>query len=221
MRKEGVQPDVVTYNTLIALAPDYETAKSWLETIRKEGVQPNVVTYSTLIALAPDYETAKSWLRTMRKEGVQPNVVTYNSLFHKDLSAEPADAILEWYLAQEWHPEKAIGAAIASYRRAGQVNQALRLALDYAHLPAARKLIREHEGEALAYFKEVLNGNAEHPNASYALGVALMELGRESAAEPYLRRALELARPGRRSTIIAEWLQQIESGRNPEDAGHE
>jgi tetratricopeptide (TPR) repeat protein len=221
MRKEGVQPDVVTYNTLIAQAPDYETAKSWLETMREEGVQPDVFTYSTLIAQAPDYETAKSWLETMRKEGVQPDVVTYSSLFHKDLSAEPADAILKWYLAQEPHPVEPIQAAIASYRRARQIDQAIRLALDYPHLLAARKLIREHEGQAVAYFREALDGNPEHPNPSYALGVALLELGRELEAEPYLRKALELAREGPRRTAITECLQQIESGRSPAAAGHE
>ena len=49
----------------------------------------------------------------------------------------------------------------------------------------------------------------EHPNANYALGTALMELEQEREARPYLRKALKLARPGIRKTVIRKWLHEI------------
>jgi tetratricopeptide (TPR) repeat protein len=210
MCKEGIQPDVVTYSTLIDKAPDYDVAKTWVDKMCKEGIQPNVVTYSTLIDKAPDYDVAKTWVDKMCKEGIQPNVVTYSTLFSKDLSGKSADDILEWYLAQKYHPEEPIQAAIATYRKIRRIDQALRLALDYPHLQAARKLLREHDEEALAYFRSISNNDPQHPNADYALGVALMELGREVEAQLHLKRALKLATAGPRKAVIKEWLRQID-----------
>ena len=210
MHEEGIQPDVVTYNTLINKAPDYDAAKAWVDTMHEEGIQPNVVTYNTLINKAPDYDAAEAWVDTMREEGIQPNIVTYSTLFSKDLSGKWADDILEWYLAQKYHPEEPIQAAIAAYRKLRRIDQALRLALDYPHLQAARKLMRKHEEEALSYFKTISDHDPEHPNAEYALGVALMELGRELEAQPHLRKALKLAKEGPRKVVIKEWLRQID-----------
>jgi Flp pilus assembly protein TadD len=77
-------------------------------------------------------------------------------------------------------------------------------------LQAARKLIREHEEEAFSYFRAISDHDPENPNADYALGVALMELGRELEAQPHLKRALKLARKGPRTVLIKEWLRQID-----------
>jgi len=214
IRAAGLAPDVVTYNTLISKAPDYDKAKAWAYTMREEGIHPSVVTYNTLISKAPDYDEAKALVDTMREEGIHPNVVTYSTLFSKDLSEESADDILKWYLAQEYHPEEPIQAAIASYRKIHRIDQALRLALDYPHLPAARKLIREHEEEALSYFRTISDHDPQHPNAEYALGVALMELGRPQEAQPHLKKALKLAKHESRKTILREWLRQIDSHTN-------
>jgi len=211
MQEEGIQPNVVTYNTLINKAPDYDTAKAWVDTMQKEGIQPNVVTYNTLIDKAPDYDTAKAWVDTMQKEGIQPDVVTYNTLFSKDLSRKSADDILEWYLAQKYHPDEPTQAAIATYRKIHHIDQALRLTLDYPHLQAARKLFREHDEEALAYFRGISDNDPQHPNADYALGVALMELGRQVQAQPHLKRAFKLATAPPRKALIKEWLRQIDA----------
>ena len=211
MQKEGIQPNVVTYNTLIDKAPDYDTAKAWVDTMQKEGIQPDVVTYNTLINKAPDYDTAKAWVDTMQKEGIQPDVVTYNTLFSKDLSRKSADDILEWYLAQKYHPDEPTQAAIATYRKIHHIDQALRLTLDYPHLQAARKLFREHDEEALAYFRGISDNDPQHPNADYALGVALMELGRQVQAQPHLKRAFKLATAPPRKALIKEWLRQIDA----------
>jgi TPR repeat protein len=210
IRAAGLSPDVFTYNTLIDKAPDYETAKTWLDKMLQEGIQPNVVTYSTLIDKAPDYETAKTWLDKMAEHQIQPNVHTYTALFSKDLSNNSADDILEWYLSQKYHPEIPLQAAIAFYRNTSRMDQALRLALDYPHLQAARKLIREHSDEAISYFTTISDQNPGHPNADYALGVTFMELGKKLEAQRHLKKALKLAKHGARKTAILEWLHQID-----------
>ena len=214
MREEGILPDAFTYNTLIKKAPDYEEAKALVDIMREEGIPPDVFTYSELVDKAPDYDEAKALVDTMRGVGVQPNVYTYNSLFIKDLSGILADDILKWYLAQKYHPELPIQAAIASYRKIHWIDQALRLVLDYPHLEAARKLIREHETEALAYFRTISDHDPQHPNAEYALGVAFMELEQELEAEPHLKNALKLATAGPRKTVIKKWLRQIDGKRS-------
>ena len=178
--------------------------------MREEGIQPDVFTYSTLVNKAPDYDAAKAWVDTMCEEGIQPNVFTYSKLFSKDLSAQLADDILRWYLAQKYHPEEPIQAAIATYRKVHHIDQAIRLALDYPHLQVARKLMRKYPAEVLSYFKTISEHDPQNPNADYALGVALMELGREEEAQPHLRKALKLARAGHRKVVIREWLRQID-----------
>jgi tetratricopeptide (TPR) repeat protein len=163
MLQDDIQPDVVTYNTLISKAPDYDEAKGWVETMLQDGVLPNVVTYSTLIFKAPDYDEAKGWVETMLQDGVLPNVVTYSTLFGKDLSGKSADEIISWYLAQAYHPEKPIQIAIATYRKSHHIDQALRLALDYPHTEAARKVMRENVWEALTYFSNISKRDPNHP----------------------------------------------------------
>jgi tetratricopeptide (TPR) repeat protein len=210
MRTEGIQPDVITYNTLIKKALDYDVAKGWLETIRAEGILPTFVTYNALIKKSPDYGVARGWVETMRVGGFQPNDVTYSTLFSKDLSGKLADDILKWYLAQKYHPEKPIQAAIATYRKIGRIDQVLRLVLDYPHLQSARRIIQEHSDEALQYFKKIFDDAPQHPNAAYALGVAYLELGKEQEAQSYLSEALKLATALPRKSVIKEWLRQID-----------
>nr|AAU82142.1 pentatricopeptide (PPR) repeat-containing [uncultured archaeon GZfos10C7]QNO54052.1 hypothetical protein JNMMCFNH_00004 [Methanosarcinales archaeon ANME-1 ERB6] len=210
MREEGILPNVVTYNTLIEKAPDYDEANVWMETMKEENVQPDIFTYNTLIKKAPDYDEAKALVGTMRRESIQPNVFTYNTLFSKDISMVLADDVLKWYLAQKYHPPQPIQAAIASYRKRHCLDQALRLALSYPHLQAARKLIREHATEALAYFRRISNLDPEHPNADYALGITFVELGRELEAIPHLQKALELATADRRKKDIEDRLLRID-----------
>jgi tetratricopeptide (TPR) repeat protein len=210
MRKDDIQPDVITYSTLINLAPDYAEASQMMEQMRKDDIQPNVITYNTLIKLAPDYAEATGLIERMVNESVEPNSYTYSTLFSKDLSDVSADSILSWFLRQKYHPELSIQAAIASYRKLGRIEQALRLALDYPHLPAARKLIRQHSDTAITYFRNIYEDNPLHPNACYALTIALTELESIAEAQQYALEAFDLAREGPRKKALAKLIQQID-----------
>ena len=109
------------------------------------------------------------------------------------------------------HPESAIGVAIASYLRRGETQQAMRLALGYAHLPEARKLMREKGEECLTYFKAFLEVNPGHRSADYAIGRAYMEQGELSKAQPHLEKARELATADARKNVINDWLREIQA----------
>jgi len=86
MKAEGVEPNVVTYNTLIKAAgenQDYNYAKELFGEMDRKRLQPDVVTYSTLIKAAAenrDYPHAKALFREMGRNGLQPDVVTYKTL---------------------------------------------------------------------------------------------------------------------------------------------
>jgi tetratricopeptide (TPR) repeat protein len=202
MEQENVQPNTITYNALMLKSPDYEVACSWLEKMKKDDLKADVMTFNTLIYKAPDYETAEAKFREMGIEGIQPNIVTYNRLFSKDLSAKSAEEIIVWYLDQPYHPDEPLQAAISAYRKVGRVDHALRLTLDYPHLQVARKLMRDHADEAMAYFKEILDRDPDNANAAYALGLTLIESGNNREAEPHLIKAISCTQSAPRRKAI-------------------
>jgi len=185
---EDIKIDVVTYNLLINKAPDYDKAKYLFNKMEEDGISQNIFTYNTFIKKVPDYDTAKGLVSEMNAKGIQPNKFTYNTLFNKNLSGKSADDILKWYLAQKDHPEEPIQSLIASYRKIGSIDQAIRLLLDYPHLQASRKIIREYSKEVLQYLNNIFNNYPQHQNAAYALGVAFQELRNGKKAEIYLKK---------------------------------
>lgn len=196
MEQEGIEPNTITYNALMLKSPDYEVACSWLEKMKNARLKRDVMTYNTIIYKAPDYETAKDKLSDMETEDINPNIVTYNRLFSKDLSTIPAEELIDWYSERKYHPDEPLQAAISAYRKAGRVDYALRLALDYPQLQVARKLMRDHSVEATAYFEERLTQDPDDSNAAYALAIALLESGNDKEAEPYLMKALSCEESG-------------------------
>ena len=188
-----------------------KASKPGINEIERQEILRN---WNRLMASIPDYSSAREILKGIQTAGLMPDVITYNTLFIKDLSGVLAEDLLKWYLAQKYHPEQPIQAAISSYRKIRYIDQALRLVLDYPHLQAARKLIREHGAEAISYFRTISDHDPQHPNAEYALGVALMELEEELEAEPHLKKALKLATADPRKAVIKRWLRQIEEKRS-------
>jgi tetratricopeptide (TPR) repeat protein len=210
MREKGIAPDVITYSTLMDKA-DFRGGKELLAEMREKGIAPNVITYSMLMGKA-DFRGGKELLAEMREKGIAPDVITYVNLFKAEIG-ESAEELLKWYLAQPNHPDTPIGSVITSYRRLERTRDALRLALDYAHLPAARKLIRDKPQDCLAYFNSFLSLDSYHPNADYALGVAYLEQTRLKEARRHLEKALKLATAESRKAVIRDWLRQIQASK--------
>jgi Pentatricopeptide repeat domain len=76
MTAADIKPDVITFNSLIAAAPDYATARDVLAEMTAADIKPDVVTFSSLIAAAPDYATARDVLAEMTAADVKPNDFT-------------------------------------------------------------------------------------------------------------------------------------------------
>ncbi|MEX2244189.1 MAG: hypothetical protein WD716_10130, partial [Fimbriimonadaceae bacterium] len=213
MIRAGVVPSVVTYNTLMDKSDDFQTAKGWYDVMIREGVVPDVFTYSTLMNKAEDYSTAKGWHKVMVSDSILPSAHTFGTLFSKDLSQVDAEELITWFLSQPHHPPSSIDAMIKSFKRANQHDKVARVVLHYPYLQAARKVFREHPQLCIAYFESLLAVDPTHPNASYALGIALLESGRNQDALPHLQVALVQAEKreagGKRGKHIRRLISNI------------
>jgi tetratricopeptide (TPR) repeat protein len=213
MRRAGVAPDVILLNALIDQAKTYPVALQYLRRLQEMGVTPNASSYDLLIEKSDDVASGRIWIEAMFGEGIRPSVVTFRSLFRKDLSTISAEELLSWFLELPYHPSEAMWQAIAEYRRRGRIDDALRLCLDYPNTQAAQKIFRAYPEQALTYFRHVDEAIANHPNAAYAIGMALQTLGRADEALPYLYRAYELAFSGPRREELSRFLTQAATGR--------
>lgn len=218
LRREGIKPDTHLLNTLMDRSPDKATACQFLEQMEAQGVTPNATTYDLLIEKSASFEEGRVWIERMFRDGIQPSIVSFKSLFSRRIETAGAEELLSWFLNLPYHPSEAMWQAIAEYRRAGKIEDALRLCLDYPYTQAAQKIFRAHPDRTLRYFEAIIGENENHANGAYALGLALMTLGRETEAGPWLRKALALASPGPRRDELARYLKQSLAARKGGDA---
>src|SRR5258708_5297244 len=80
MKEAHIRPSDFTYNALIKLSPDLQTAEGWLKRMQEAGIRPDDVTYNTLIKLSPDLKAGEIWLKRMQEAGMRPDEFTYGSL---------------------------------------------------------------------------------------------------------------------------------------------
>ncbi len=205
----SIAPDLGTLNAAIEKASDYEVASRWLARLEAFGVKPDANAFDLLVHKAETFDQAKQIIERMMAERIQPLETTFIALFSKDLSGINADDLLRWYLGLPYHPTHPVKRAIANYRRANRLDDALRLALDYPHTDTALKTIRQHPDQALKYFRSVVDADPNHPNGTYALGMALLEVGEPAEAEHWLRRAYDLATRGTRKDELARYLDLL------------
>jgi len=203
---EDVHPDSETLSLLIEKSATYERAAEWTERFRALGLTPSRRSHELLITKADSFDTARRWLEAMMLEGWEPSEKAFLDTFTKGVLGITGEELLHWYLGLRFHPAHPIKKAIAEYRKAGRVDDALRLALDYPHTDTALKTIRQYPERALSYFRDVVKHQPDHPNGAYALGMALLETGNPAEAAPWLRKAYDLAAPGPRKDELARNL---------------
>ncbi len=206
MAEDEVAPRSETLTALMRRADAYDEAVAVLDELSPEA-PPNEGSYRVLVELSPDFATARGWVETMADSGLRPSVSLLRSLLSRDQIDLTGDDLLRWYLGLSYHPSAPMQAAVDSYREAGRIEDALRLALDYPHLEAARTVFRFHTAEALEYLTAVVEDDPGHANGQYALGLALLELGRIKEALIHLELAREVARPGPRVTALDEIIR--------------
>lgn len=209
MQAMSIAPDLGTLSAAIEKASDYEVATRWLARLESAGVRPDANTFDLLVYKAETFEQAKQLIERMTADKIQPLETTFISLFSKDLTPIKADDLLRWYLGLPYHPTHPVKRAIANYRRANRLDDALRLALDYPHTDTALKTIRKHPDQALMYFRSVVEADPNHPNGTYALGMALLEVGEPAEASEWLQRAYDLATRGTRKDELGRYLSLL------------
>jgi tetratricopeptide (TPR) repeat protein len=214
MGEWGVAPTGEVLAAVLRRAPDHDIAAALLEETAGR-VEPNESAYRVLVEMAPDFPTGRAWIERMRSEGMRPGVGVLSALLAKDPGGLTGDDLLAWYLALDHHPSAPMQAGIETFLKRGRVEDAVRLALDYPHLEAARTVFRLHAAEALDYLGRVLAAAPGHANGHYAMGLALLEQGRHDEAVAHLEMARELARPGPRVTALEEILRVARAGVRP------
>jgi tetratricopeptide (TPR) repeat protein len=215
MQAMSINPDIGTLSAAIDKASNFETATRWMTRLQQAGIKPDPIAYDLLIRKAESFVQAKELIDRMMAERLHPLETTFIELFSKDLSGIGADDLLRWYLGLSYHPTHPVKRAIANYRRANRLGDALRLALDYPHTDTAKKTIRKHSSQALEYFRSVVEANPNHANGTYALGMALLEVGEQKEADQWLNRAYTLATPGTRKDELARLLNESRSDETP------
>lgn len=211
MVEAAVRPHQATVDRLIAQAPDVRSAAVWFNRLRETGVQPGKAAFEALIEKSETFGQARYWLERLIEAGYEVQEDSLVELFSKGVAGVAGDELLEWYLALPYHPAHPIKRAITDYRKAGRVADALRLCLDYPQVDAAVKTIRQHPNEAIRYFEGIVEREPDHPNGAYALALALEALGRVADAQPWLRRAHDLASPGPRKDELARKIRDAGS----------
>ena len=73
MRSAGVEPDVVTFTTLIEKAASESERQRLLADMRSAGVEPNVVTFNTLMNKSASLAEVEAYFGRMREAGIRPN----------------------------------------------------------------------------------------------------------------------------------------------------
>ena len=87
MVARGLEPDVVTWNTVIKLLGDARRTDEALERFKDmvaRGLEPDVVTFSTVIKIysyAGSFAKVEHSLRLMSVRGIPPNNMTFYSIF--------------------------------------------------------------------------------------------------------------------------------------------
>jgi class 3 adenylate cyclase len=209
MIKKGVTPNEVTYNTLVNISPDYATALGWYEEMTKKGVTPDEKTHSALAKKVPDFKTGVELTKKLHKLGRYLGQGYFSSLFSTDISELAAEDLLAIYHSLPNRHEKGLEPVITTYRRHRKYQDALQVCLFAPHLDAAKKLYRERPEDAESFFTRVLEKDQNSPNGLYGLGVCLFENGQHERAQPFLKRAKELAYAAPRFSHIDNMLAVI------------
>lgn len=124
MKGDGVDPDLVTYNTLVfglARAGMVAKARTYVDAMAAEGHFPDVITYTSLMngmCVKGDALGALKLLEEMEAKGCEPNARTYNTLLMGLCKNRKLDKAVEVYRSMVGAAMKLETPAYASFIRA-------------------------------------------------------------------------------------------------------
>ncbi|WRX15226.1 Pentatricopeptide repeat - like 10 [Theobroma cacao] len=118
MKQDGLTPDSVTYNTLLAgcikIKHGHSKALELIKELKYNGLKMDSVMYGTLLAVCASsglHEEAQNYFNQMREEGHSPNLYHYSSLLNAysyDGNYRKADELVEQMKSSGLVPNKVI-----------------------------------------------------------------------------------------------------------------
>lgn len=191
-RPDPATPNEVTFGTLMAKAESFRDVLAVIARMEAAGIPP---TDQTATAAAQCLHTASEadqldeWLRSHHRAG--PGFMSSAvAALARHLKAEE---LLGWVFGRAdkfdfGPPSEVMATAINAFAAQGKTRDALRVAVAYAFLDAAKRLMSHHASAAQAFFREHYNEEARH--ASYALAVLHQVKRRDDLACEWARHAL-------------------------------
>lgn len=118
MKHDGLTPDAITYNTLLAGCMKgqngYSKALELIQELKNKGLQMDSMMFGTLLAICASHnrcEEAQSFFDRMKAEGHMPNIYHYSSLLNSysfDGDYKKADELVQNMRASGIEPNKVI-----------------------------------------------------------------------------------------------------------------
>ncbi|KAM0953215.1 putative tetratricopeptide-like helical domain superfamily [Dioscorea sansibarensis] len=127
VRKLGLEPSIVTYNTMLRVYGDAELFGNLMQEMQLKEIQPNAITYSTIISIwarAGKLERAAKLFQKLRSSGAEIDPVLYQTMI---VAYERAGLVghAKRLLHELKHPEGiAKQTAVAILANAGRVEEA-------------------------------------------------------------------------------------------------
>ncbi|PPR87963.1 hypothetical protein GOBAR_AA32732 [Gossypium barbadense] len=103
MRKQGIEPNVVTYSILVdahCKEGMVSEAEDIIDAMIKRGIEPNVVTHNALInghCLQNEMDKARRVFNLMIEMGCAPDIVTYSTMINGYCKAKRLDEAMELF----------------------------------------------------------------------------------------------------------------------------
>ncbi|MCB1338967.1 MAG: hypothetical protein KDK10_16445, partial [Maritimibacter sp.] len=160
----------------------FEQAEQVLAEMRGAGFDPDVPNFAKLMSLAESFEQAERGISEWKSYGEGANQVFGRltaALSEKRSAEELFDTCFGAANSQGMKfPTSAFQDAVIQYTKHGRINEALRIAVAFPHLPGSKKTMGSYPDEASHFFQSHFQSEPNH--ASYALA-RLFETTKEYA----------------------------------------
>lgn len=203
----------VVHNVLQSLI-NLESGRRYIALLRKKGlvIDEDQKTFESAVLKAPTLASAMRWLARARRVGI----VVPGEIYRPLLTKFGAPDLLKYgESVRHGNCDKFIEQAIETYLRLGRLKDAIMLAAHYPHLRTARNTFVSLKDRAINELKAIQLAHPSQSGMAYALGIAMMSLGRNAEALTYLRQARTIPSAASRLNDIDRRVEEIERRINP------
>lgn len=209
MADSRVKPNRDTGYILLVKDAGYAVLRCWLLSLLEAGLKPDRRFAHKLISKLDSLRDGIDALELLGAHGLTLDGTLYAAVFAKPTTGIEADAVFGWYIKGRVRSEGALDALIANLSESQRFEDVTRVVLEYPHLRASAKVMREHNNELIPRFERLFAGDPNHRNAAYALGIAMSIAGNTEQARFYLDRAKMLPNSKARTLHIKQILANL------------